>query len=870
MKSLSAEFRQKLYNNERDYLAFADITLADSTFLSLTNSEIWSGGFSYEEAVSGDDTFSAIGSVIIGSATLIINNIYGTYSEYDFTGAEVVLYLGMQLSTELEKFKIGTYTVDDTNYNGATIRLSLLDNMEQFDRPYSSSTLAYPATLDVIVRDACSKCGILLDTYNFPHKTYEITTRPNDESITYREVLSWCATVAGCFAKCNPDGKLELKWFDQASLEALADIIDGGVFNPWNVGTVYSGGLFNPWNVGTAYDGGEFSDESGVHYITALYKQDIAIDDVVITGVSIPVKDESDNAQQSIITYSTGTSGYVVELSENPFITKSNAQTIINWLGTQLIGLRFRKLDVSIASDPSIESGDVGIVIDRKQNVYPTLITRTNFSVGATQTVVCGASSPSRNSSTRFSSTTKSYVEARKLLKQEKSERELAEADIRQQLANGSGLHYTEVEDTSVTPSTTIYYLHDKTNLADSDIRIKFSTGGIAVTSNGKSANPDWYGLTPSGNMILNLLATTGILFDWAKGGTLTLGGDNNVNGVLQILNSSGVEIGVLNKDGASLIGSLTMRERITHSTSAYLNTKVGEFRAFRIGQTSDNAFYGLYLANTGDLDSGRETSTSLGIATAYYWGGFNDSSVRIVSSKNIEIVPNSAGSTFISSGYLILDDQGFQLLEWGTQSGIMYRNNSGSPYLQLKGPNASSTVRLESGLIYTTFDITVSNSPQIKIQGFNSSVECAGSLSVSGTKSRNVKTKDYSDRLLYCYETASPMFGDIGEGIIGTDGKCYVSIDPIFVQTVNLNQYQVFLQKYDYGECYVAERHPSYFIVLGTEGLRFGWEIKAKQSDFDQFRLEKNEAKIIPENEIDYEQEAINHINEIMKGRVL
>ena len=75
MKNLSKEFRQALYNDERNYLAYADITLANNTVLNLTNSEIWTGGFSYEESVSEDNSFTAVGSAIMGSATLIINNI---------------------------------------------------------------------------------------------------------------------------------------------------------------------------------------------------------------------------------------------------------------------------------------------------------------------------------------------------------------------------------------------------------------------------------------------------------------------------------------------------------------------------------------------------------------------------------------------------------------------------------------------------------------------------------------------------------------------------------------------------------------------------------------------------------------------------
>ena len=143
-----------------------------------------------------------------------------------------------------------------------------------------------------------------------------------------------------------------------------------------------------------------------------------------------------------------------------------------------------------------------------------------------------------------------------------------------------------------------------------------------------------------------------------------------------------------------------------------------------------------------------------------------------------------------------------------------------------------------------------------------------SGTLTVSGTKSRNVSTEQYSDRLLYCYETPSPMFGDIGEGVIGEDGKCFVWLDPVFAQTITTYQYQVFLQKYGEGDLYVSERRGGCFVVAGTPNLAFGWEIKARQKDFDQKRLDRNEA--YPDiSTTDYGESAAQYIEDLQKGRI-
>ena len=132
-----------------------------------------------------------------------------------------------------------------------------------------------------------------------------------------------------------------------------------------------------------------------------------------------------------------------------------------------------------------------------------------------------------------------------------------------------------------------------------------------------------------------------------------------------------------------------------------------------------------------------------------------------------------------------------------------------------------------------------------------------ASSFSVTGAKNRIVDTKNYSNRLLYCYEMSSPMFGDIGDGETDENGKCVVVLDDVFRETIIQHaNYQVFLQKCGKGDLWVSEKTESYFVVEGTEKLRFSWEIKAKQRNYESNRLEMEEEKVVTWTEIDYEQE--------------
>ena len=132
-----------------------------------------------------------------------------------------------------------------------------------------------------------------------------------------------------------------------------------------------------------------------------------------------------------------------------------------------------------------------------------------------------------------------------------------------------------------------------------------------------------------------------------------------------------------------------------------------------------------------------------------------------------------------------------------------------------------------------------------------------------TGSKHRVVRTQDYGERLLCCYETPSPMFGDVGAAQIDETGKCLIFIDEKFAQTVDLEYlYDVFLTKYGPGDCYVSERTASYFIVEGTKNLKFAWEIKTIQRDYENLRLEEHERE---NDDTDYIYDVSAYINTLL-----
>lgn len=577
MRNASGAFMQALFSDDRAYIDRAVITLTDNTVLTLENDDIWENGLACDDAVSNENSFD-IGAAIINQGKLVINNIYDNFSQYDFDGARVVLYTGLEINGAEEMLKMGTYVVDEPQYDGSVITLTCLDYMSYFDKPYTT-TLVYPATLGEIVRDACTKCGVTLanSSQQFPHYDYEVETAPSGENTTYRQVISWAAQISGSFARCNVNGELELRWYDTAALDSLTEGLNGGIFDD---GTPYyasgdnaSGGVFNPWETGTEYNGGTFSDYSNVHIISSDYSCHLSTDDVVITGVRVRKKTENDSSDDAYEEYLSGATGYVVSIEENELIQGTHGQDIADWLGTALIGFRFRKAEITHPSDPTMEAGDLALFYDRKGAEYRIIISSTNFTSGSSQRTVSAAETPRKNSMQRFTEATKNYVELRKKLQKQQTAWEAAEEALSERIDNASGLFFTEVIDQST--GTTKTYYHDKADLADSDIVMLFSDVGFTITSNYQDATPTWYGMTVDGTFLASVIQTISLFFDYARGGTLVLGGQDNTNGLLRILDASGNQIGQWDKDGINLIkGSINL------GNGAFIVTNAGVLTA--------------------------------------------------------------------------------------------------------------------------------------------------------------------------------------------------------------------------------------------------------------------------------------------------
>lgn len=504
MRGISDRFKNEQNNDNRNYLKYADITLTDGTVINLTNADFWSNGMKFEDSVSDDNTFN-IGSANINTLNLSINNFDGKYTDYDFTDATVICYVGIELEPEdtsalldttgdkildttgneiivhknalIEKIRICTMTVIDTPYQNTTIiELECEDNMRKFDRDYSASKLKYPATRKQIMQDACKVCGVTLDTLNFYQDSYQIPARPDDEALTFRQVIAWTCQIGCQYARCDKYGRLTIKWYDTEITDA-------------NRVAINSTNGFTP-----------------------------NLDDVVITGVQVTEYLESTSTDEEASSYLYGEEGYVLKISANKLIPQGTGEVVANIIGEKCVGMSFRPFETECLTDIVLEAGDAVLITDRKGNKYKSYLTNVVLQPGSFEQISCNAESAARNSSKTYSLVTQAAVDARKSVWRERTTREQALQEFKDRLDNSTGV-YTTVQ--TQQDGSQIFYLHDKPTLAESKAVWKMTAEAWGVSTDGGQT---WNGgMTVDGDTIVRILNAVGVNADWINAGAITV-----------------------------------------------------------------------------------------------------------------------------------------------------------------------------------------------------------------------------------------------------------------------------------------------------------------------------------------------------------
>ena len=547
------------------------VLLASGTLLSMTEEHVMLSGFSRDSSTTVDGQFT-VGAAVTGKLTVMIDNTDKAYSSYDFRAAVITARLGGQLSDgTYQLVQVGIYTVDDYVYNGSTITLTAYDNLYKFDIPCKTngSQPTYPTTLAQMVNLACSAAGVTLANTSIPNGTYSITQAPEAwDTMTWHDVIAYCAQIACCWAKALPNGNLFLAWYDASPFNSAQ--LDGGTYDtdttPYSDGAVADGGDFS-YGTTTEYDGGTFGDRDNTHYLGSLYDLSIDTDDVQITGVIVTL-DPSNNIDATdgteIYTAKLGTDGYVITIENNPLIeTTANADAVAAYLYNIIVGIRFRPLNASIVENPSVEAGDVALVIDRDDNVYTCFLSHVTYTTNAPTSISCDAAKTTQNLKARYGEAEKTRALTQRVYNKAMSNAEDAMFTITTAIATTMGLYPYPVSDGQ---GGTIYIFGNKNTLASSDIQWRFSAGALMVSDD---YGATWNGaISSAGQAILqevyavkvnadNIIAGK---FSVSKNGTEVFSADTDAGTV--IVNTKGIKL--YSNGDAEINGKLSLRGNYT------------------------------------------------------------------------------------------------------------------------------------------------------------------------------------------------------------------------------------------------------------------------------------------------------------------
>lgn len=559
MINVSNEFKT-LMSERQDFKEYAEVTLANGTVLELTEDDFSIDNNSLVDSAGANSI--PLGVALSRNVQLEIMNDDDHLSDYDFFGAKIRLYLTFELSSTIEKIEYGTFTVTQPETYGSVVTIVGYDDMYKADKTYST-TLTFPATAKSVLIDSCDNCGILIGDSNFLHNDFQIPTMPSSE-YTHRQIIGFISMIACGNARIDRTGHLQIITYD-------------------------------------------FDYSTNIHDIEAYDSLTSDTNDVQVTGVQMTKtvtktttnEDGNENEEdvEELVKY--GSDGYVLEI-ENPLVA-GHEETLVSWIYERFKDVTFRGFTMDYISYPIAEFGDKIKITDWRGKSFYSVLTDVNFVFFGYTTLQNSAESPMRNQSNYTSSEQKALIQGKELVEREKTNREKAVKNLNDTLKNSSGMYSTAEKQPD---GSTIYYLHDKPTIAESQNVIKLTAEAIGFSTDGGKTYP--YGFTITGEMITRLLYAEGINADYINTGALTVK-DKSGN----IIFFADIETGTVRISGDNVtIGGKTATEAINDAINEAKKSRAmiinldkdyqaiatdykGEYTAFPECHTTAQVLYG-------------------------------------------------------------------------------------------------------------------------------------------------------------------------------------------------------------------------------------------------------------------------------------
>ena len=337
-----------------------------------------------------------IGSTIILSCTLTAS----VNSEKEFTLGSActdeieVEYIAADEKLIAQGDKLTLYTVDDANtrtkagvfycekpeYQGmmrevsgsnAVYKVVAYDTMSKLDADFSgwlrANQAQFPKTIWQLVQLACQRAGVALASSSLPiNGSYSVQAFYADD-LTCRQIISWAAEAAGCYAHMSADGKLQFLTY--ADKRSTVKITPDGASNS------------------TAYYADSLSYED--YTVKAIEKVQIRQSDSDV-GVIYPDSTTATNtyAVQGNLLLTTG--------------TEANLKSVVQNLYNVLKNVTYTPCKVSVPSSSGLACGQIVHVKDARGREFDTYLMSATISSGKASFESVG--SASRESSSAVNS----------------------------------------------------------------------------------------------------------------------------------------------------------------------------------------------------------------------------------------------------------------------------------------------------------------------------------------------------------------------------------------------------------------------------------------------------------------------------------
>ena len=556
-----------LFENEQRKVLRITGTDRNGATISITDDNVIEDSFQIDRYSCNGEKLE-IGTAIAGQLTLKLENGNGQYDGIMFEGAELFVEVGIadwtQSSPTVTYIPCGYFTPDEQPRRLSTISITALDRMMRFDAVsltkipwttrsgevittdsgepiYFVKSIRFPCTIAQIVAQAAALCNVPFtqDLSGFPNANISIQELPvPNKDITYRTLIQWCAAIMGCNAWIDWTGSLRFSWYENT----------------------------------TDY----------VSTIDNRYSSDLYENDLSITGVAY--------TNNSGIQFVEGSADYTVDIVGNLLIG-AQVVTMLPAINVALNGFTYRPFMAAAVNAPYLWPMDVITFRDKEGNDHTSALTNVAFRLNGTTAMESKGMTYATNRGVQPSGFTKeqaqlvnevkqSIVDLDDSLTQEEIFNRLTDNGAAQGVILYNGQLY--VNASYIRTGTLIADLVKAGVLGDVagknywnmetgefSLSATATVGGSTVEDIAQSeaeqavedfdetlTQQDVFNRLTDNGVAQGIILNNGQLYinaSYIQTGTLTLGGLNNQNGTLRVLNAAGQEIGTWTKDGISI-----------------------------------------------------------------------------------------------------------------------------------------------------------------------------------------------------------------------------------------------------------------------------------------------------------------------------